>query len=121
MKTRKPVRGEREHWRLWLQWRGRVWLQQRPSTGVWAGLWTLPLFDDEAALARAAQVLGVRCEAHATIKHAMTHYEWTLHTMRAVLTRRPADASLGMGQWVADNEVSAFALPAPLKRLLNVG
>ncbi len=119
VKSRRLVRGRREHWWLWLQWRGRVWLQQRPPTGVWAGLWTLPLFDDEAALAQTAQALGACCEAQATIEHALTHFDWTLHPIRAVLTRRPADALLGVGQWVATEQIGAYALPAPLKRLLS--
>jgi len=118
VKTRKLERGRREHWWLWLQWRGRVWLQQRPPTGVWAGLWILPLFDDEAALNQTAQALGASCVAQSTIEHALTHFDWTLHPMRAVLARRPADALLGAGQWVTHDEIASFALPAPLKRLL---
>ncbi|PTT80237.1 A/G-specific adenine glycosylase, partial [Pelomonas sp. HMWF004] len=53
VKTRKLKRGQRENWWLWLECQGQVLLQQRPATGVWAGLWTLPMFDDEAS-ARAA-------------------------------------------------------------------
>ena len=48
VKTRKLKRGTREHLWLWLRWREQVWLVQRPPTGVWAGLWSLPEFDSQA-------------------------------------------------------------------------
>ena len=47
VKTRKLKRGTREHVWLWLRWREQVWLVQRPQTGVWAGLWSLPEFDSQ--------------------------------------------------------------------------
>ena len=49
VKTRKLKRGTREHVWLWLRWREQVWLVQRPPTGVWAGLWSLPEFDSQLA------------------------------------------------------------------------
>ena len=48
VKSRKLKRGTREHVWLWLRWRDQVWLVQRPPTGVWGGLWSLPEFDSQA-------------------------------------------------------------------------
>ena len=63
VKTRKTgARRQRESWWLWLEHDGRVLLRQRPPTGVWAGLWSLPLYDDAAALADAAAALDARIE-----------------------------------------------------------
>ena len=47
VKSRKLKRSTREHLWLWLRWREQVWLVQRPPTGVWAGLWSLPEFDSQ--------------------------------------------------------------------------
>jgi len=118
VKTRKLKRGRRENWWLWLESpAGEVLLQQRPETGVWAGLWTLPLFDDEAALQLAAQRLGQEPEVLPRIEHALTHFDWVLHPRRAVLTNGyPAAAE---GQWVAREKLASYALPAPLKKLLG--
>ena len=119
VKTRRLVRGARENWWLWLEWRGRVWLEQRPPRGVWAGLWTLPLLDDEAAAAAAAHALGATPEQLPTIRHALTHFDWTLHPRRARLARKPADgAALARGRWVARDDLASIALPAPLRKLL---
>jgi len=119
VRTRRLRRTQRENWWLWLEWRDRIWLQQRPERGVWAGLWTLPLHDDEPADMAAA--LGTRLETLSTIVHPLTHFDWTLHPRRARLPRKPAAALLGHGRWVARDELGAIALPAPLRRLLEAG
>jgi A/G-specific adenine glycosylase len=116
--TRRRARSRRESWWLWLEWRERVWLAQRPPRGVWAGLWSLPLFDDEAALLDAARALGVEPVAERSIAHALTHFDWLLHPRRARLSRRPAAALLGAGRWVPRLDLGGVALPAPLARLL---
>ena len=118
VKTRRTIRSRRESWWLWLEWRGRVWLTQRPASGVWAGLWTLPLYDDEAALLATAKALGTAPQAQPTVQHALTHFDWLLHPRRAQLARLPADALLGAGRWVGRGELTAVALPAPLAKLL---
>ena len=119
LKTRRTARTRRENWWLWLEWRGRVWLQRRPDRGVWGGLWTLPLHDDEPALDAIALALGARLEPLPSIEHALTHFDWILHPRRAKLSRKPAVALLGPGRWVAHADLGAVALPAPLRRLLG--
>ena len=117
VKTRKLKRGRRENWWLWLESEGRVLLQQRPATGVWAGLWILPMFDDEAALAGEAERLGAALEVMPRIAHALTHFDWVLHTRRAEISYRLEEP--GKGQWVARERLADYALPAPLKKLLT--
>jgi len=119
LKTRRLVRTRRENWWLWLEWRGRVWLQRRPDRGVWGGLWTLPLHDDEPALDAIALALGARLDSLPVIEHALTHFDWVLHPRRAKLSRKPAAVLLGAGRWVARADLAEVALPAPLRRLLG--
>ena len=136
MKTRKLKRGRRENWWLWLEHDAQVWVVQRPATGVWAGLWTLPLFDDEATLRHAAAPLeGIAesvLEPQPAIEHVLTHLDWRLHPQRLVLAAQPsADvmASLtgeavgavaqGAGRWVPYAALASTGMPAPLQRLLG--
>ncbi len=113
IKTKKLKRGQRENWWLWVERQGQVLLQQRPATGVWAGLWTLPMFDDEGS-ARAA-LLGSVVETLPRIQHALTHFDWVLHTLRV---QEPAQL-MSEGTWVARERLGDYALPAPLKRLMD--
>ncbi len=113
LKTRKLKRGRRENWWLWLERGGQVLLQQRPPTGVWAGLWTLPMFDDEAGV-RAA-LPGVALEPLPRIEHALTHFDWVLHTLRG----EAAPGQTLVGTWVEREQLSSYGLPAPLKKLIG--
>ncbi len=115
VKTRKLKRSRRENWWLWMEREGRVLLQQRPDKGVWAGLWSLPMFEDEAALLACAG--DARTEVMPRIEHALTHFDWVLHTRR--VQNPVAAAGLPEGQWVAREELARYALPAPLKKLIN--
>ncbi|MFM2055807.1 MAG: hypothetical protein RLY71_192 [Pseudomonadota bacterium] len=137
VKTRKLKRSRRENWWLWLESGGAVWLQQRPDTGVWAGLWTLPLFDSAAALQQAWLALHQTLSLQAaepgaaaelvelpTVHHVLTHFNWALHPRRARLPvalaaqLAPPPAGLAAGRWVALADLAAYGLPAPLRKLL---
>ncbi len=118
IRTKKLKRTRRENWWLWLEHEGRVLLHQRPHKGVWAGLWSLPMFDDEAALLAGAA--GLPLEVMPRIEHALTHFDWVLHTRRAEIGEMPfASQAIPEGQWVAREELAGYALPAPLKKLIS--
>jgi A/G-specific adenine glycosylase len=128
VKTRKLKRGERESWLLWLQWQDQVWLQQMPDKGVWAGLWTLPLLDDERSLmALLGEQLGASIEPQPRTKHVLTHLDWYLNPRRLVLGEATAARDLqraltervASGRWVPLADLDNWGLPAPLRRLLQ--
>ena len=128
VKTRRTQRGTRSNALLWLRQGPRLLLVQRPERGVWAGLWSLPEFDTPAALEAAAQTWPGHGEWLPGFQHALTHFDWTLHTLQWTLPARgkqPADLatnlSVGMpaGRWVSVTEALAMGLPAPVRRLLS--
>ena len=127
VKTRKLKRSERESWWLWLQWQDQVWLQQMPSKGVWAGLWTLPLLDSEDEVRTlVGSTLAVQIELQPRLKHVLTHLDWYLHPRRVLISDARAAAALQKalsarevsGRWVATTDLANWGLPAPLRRLL---
>ena len=125
VKSRKLKRGRREHVWLWLQWRGRLWLTQRPDTGVWAGLWSLPEFDSGESFDGIASAWPGSGEALPSFTHVLTHLDWRLHPLRWTLPdEAPAKrieavtAALPGGRWFSLDEALAAGLPAPLRKLL---
>lgn len=122
VKTKTLKRGRRRHALLWLEQGGAVWLVQRPPTGVWAGLMTLPEFESTDALA--AFVAGWPGEGAwlPTIEHALTHFDWTLEPLRwhwPVRVPKALAATLPAGRWVPREQALALGLPAPVRRLLE--
>jgi A/G-specific adenine glycosylase len=129
VKSRRLKRGRREHALLWLEHRGRVWLVQRPPTGVWAGLWSLPEQLSLEDLRGALSGWPGEHELLPTIEHALTHFDWTLRPLRWTLPPRGAAAALrelatlpwaAPGRWVTPQEASGLGLAAPVRRLLQV-
>lgn len=125
VKTRKLRRGTREHVWLWLRWGERVWLVQRPDSGVWAGLWSLPEFDDTDALGRASTGWPGEGEALPSFTHVLTHLDWTLHPRRWTLPAATPAAQVARivaawpsGRWFTIDEALSAGLPAPLRKLL---
>ena len=124
VRTRKLKRSRRENWCLWLQTPDAVWLQRRPDSGIWAGLWSLPMFDDAESLQDAVGVVsasGANVVALPSFVHVLTHLDWTLHPSRLDLCQSEADlvaAGLGEGRWWSLDQLDRIGLPAPFSRLL---
>lgn len=96
---------------------GAVWLEKRPATGIWAGLYCLPVFDSRDELA-AALPTKTRCslrDAPAFV-HVLTHKDLYLHPVGAQVSKsallRQAGGWFDVTQW------PALGLPAPIRKLL---
>lgn len=101
---------------------GRVLLRRRPPTGVWAGLWSLPQFDDsDARDAWLAARIAPDAVAGAMppVEHTFSHYHLTLHPLAARLRagdRVADDADLA---WVDAASSRDLGIPAPVRRLID--
>ncbi|MFM7001235.1 MAG: A/G-specific adenine glycosylase [Limnohabitans sp.] len=116
VKTRKLKRSSATLWLLWaVNAKGQVWLQKRPDTGIWAGLFSLPVFDTEAELL-AAWPHGQDAQCIAPWKHVLTHRDLHLHPVR--LTGPVKHTPVGEGQWVDAKAWPDLGLPAPIRTLL---
>lgn len=121
IRTRQLKRSAQSLWLLWAHTRdGAVWLRQRPTPGVWAGLYCLELFDSHAALVQAVPAIyRERLLELPAFKHVLTHKDLHLHPVRVQL---PASAKLSSkGGWQASNVWPQLGLPAPVRKLLTQG
>ena len=111
---------------------GRVLLQRRPQVGVWAGLWSLPEAADHVAARDwfESHVTGDydAADALAPIDHGFTHYRFAMQPLAwdAVAlrdgVRDNGDPVSGTGQalrWTAREELPAFGIPAPVRKLIE--
>jgi A/G-specific adenine glycosylase len=118
VKTRTLKRTAQPLWLLWAQTSAAsVYLQKRPTPGVWAGLYCFPLFDHPHALAQAVPE-WYRKDLHDAppLKHVLTHKDLHLHPVRIQL---PAAALANLdGEWMASSQWPTLGLPAPVRKLL---
>ncbi|UTY60627.1 A/G-specific adenine glycosylase [Massilia sp. erpn] len=114
--------------------KGEVLLEQRPASGIWGGLLSLPELDghnlaeddeeqpaiDQTALVRAMQPFGEMesQERLMTVTHVFTHYKLHIAPLLITLARREPLAGEARYQWLDTGRVADAALPAPVKKLL---
>ena len=82
---------------LLIQRDGRVWLRQRPATGLLAGFWELPA--------------GQSGKLLLTLRHVITNRQITLQ----VRAGRPR----GSGRWFSRRQLQSVAMPTAHRRALN--
>lgn len=119
VKTRKLRRTAQSIWMLVVRdAQGRVWLEKRPSSGIWAGLYCVPCFDERDALSAS---LPVHANAGlvdlSPFVHVLTHKDLHLHP---VAWRAPEGVQpSARGAWFAEDAWPSLGLPAPVRKLLE--
>ena len=113
--------------------RGQVLLEQRPPSGIWGGLLSLPELDghvlaedgDVPAADHDALMLAVgrygEMESHerlSTVTHVFTHYKLHIAPYRVTLARRLDLAAETGHVWYDAAKIADAPLPAPIKKLL---
>ncbi len=119
VRTRKLRRSAQSVWLLWMRRDAdAVWLQRRPSPGVWAGLHCMPSFDSREALeAQVAPAYRGALRDQPAFKHVLTHKDLHLHPVQIDLPRKARPS--GEGQWFDAETWPQLGLPAPVRRLLG--
>ena len=122
VKTRKLKRTSEQLWLLQAVTRaGDVWLMQRPPTGVWGGLYCLPVFQSfDALLAALPATHHAQLQEGGVIKHVLTHKDLHLHPVALNLpSPEQLGTLMGEGRWSTKTDWPSLGLPAPIRKLLE--
>ena len=103
--------------------RAGTWLfERRPSTGVWADLWSLPEVGCGDDVAHACRIRFGLHALQATplppVQHGFTHYHLTLHPVHVRIAVAHLVNAPGR-TWLSREAALAGALPAPIKRIVE--
>ena len=121
VKSRKLKRSSQSLWLLHAKAHdGSVWLEKRPGTGIWAGLYCLPVFESREQLAAALPLLArAQLQDDPAFLHVLTHKDLYLHPVGATL--KTASIPKHPGSWFDAGQWPALGLPAPIRKLLSAG
>ena len=125
VKTKKLKRSIDRLSLLWAQRSdGAVWLERRPESGIWGGLYCLPVFENEAAL---FAVLSARSRSRVhclpAFKHVLTHKDMYLSPVLVGFSahqKMPSTEGV-VGSWFLPGQWPLLGLPAPIRKLLETG
>ena len=118
VKSKKLKRSSEQLWMLYAQTKSsKVWMVQRPQTGIWAGLYCLPVFESYAALASFIEPLNhLELQEMPVIKHVLTHKDLYLHPVSLHLK---SQKSLGQGRWIDRPSMLELGMPTPIRKLVG--
>ena len=127
VRTRKLKRSSEAWWLLIARdEQGRVWLQKRPQMGIWAGLYSPPVFESEADLQQYVQRNWSGADAAQwthlpSFLHVLTHKDLHLHPV--IVPAGKAHAAMVSEAdgacWTGPEGWAALGLPAPVRKLLD--
>lgn len=119
---KKKQSGQRQCAMLILQKENTILLEQRPSPGIWGGLWSLPQFDDAESLRIACGNMGVEVATErkmAGLQHVFSHFKLHIEPWHIVSDQIETTEPRPNQAWVSLNDLPATALPAPVKKILD--
>ena len=125
---------------LLLQEEGKTLLEERPASGIWGGLWSLPEFDDLKTLPNLLKQRwpqlkpqGQACQ-HPTVRHTFSHYHLDITPITQAVKATPPNETHHVAQsqapysnqhqtptqqWYNPNQPATIGLAAPVKKLLS--
>ena len=97
-----------------------VLLEQRPDSGIWGGLLSLPEVELEADVEAAAARFGIfhGSERLQPFSHTFTHFKLHVAPFRMRLAQRTHVAGEDRYVWYPGADLADAPLPAPVKKLL---
>ena len=124
VKSKKLKRSVEHLSLLWAQKSdGSVWLERRPTSGIWGGLYCLPVFENrESLLAFLSASNRDRIQLLPTFKHVLTHKDMHLSPLMVGFSENqtmPLTNGLVSGNWFLPEAWATLGLPAPIRKLLE--
>ncbi|MCM2680266.1 A/G-specific adenine glycosylase [Echinimonas agarilytica] len=89
---------------IWHVKHHKIFLQKRPDSGIWGGLWCLPESDENQVEEKAKSV--------GKFKHTFSHYK-----LDATVVHRPVSDETG--QWFSQQELRDIGLPKPIQSFID--
>ncbi len=97
-----------------------ILLYERPASGIWGGLWSLPEFESEQALRlflKRNKLGNIALAEVPALKHSFTHFHLILKPFLVLLNNN--DIRTTDLKWVNPKKRSTIGLPAPINKLLE--
>ncbi|WP_394245288.1 A/G-specific adenine glycosylase [Vibrio astriarenae] len=121
-KKEKPIK---ETWFVMAHYQGEVWLEQRPQTGIWGGLFCFPQ-SEHTDITGSLDQLGIDQSSIAeqrtliAFRHTFSHYHLDITPVLVELTQQPnVIMEDNQGLWYNLSQPKEIGLAAPVKQLLE--
>ena len=121
-KKPKQTLPERTGFLLLMQHGETVWLDRRPPSGLWGGLYCFPQFSDEAALRDWLAQRQIQADTLTELngfRHTFSHFHLDIVPMWLPVSSFTSCMDEGTGLWYNLAQPPSVGLAAPVERLLQ--
>ena len=122
-KPKKVLPSKFTHMLIIQNTRGEILLEKRPSSGIWGGLWCLPMaetLEDAETLYQNLDLQISRKEDWPSWRHTFSHYHLDISPVHLSLGKDPAKIMEADRQlWYNIHKPEVVGLSAPVKKILS--
>lgn len=120
-KKPKKTIPEKSTWFLLMQQDGKIWLEQRPTVGIWGGLFCFPQFDSQSQLQSWLDQRNITgdLEQLTAFRHTFSHFHLDIVPMLLTTDRMDTCMDEGKGLWYNIDQPPSVGLAAPVDKLLR--
>ena len=100
---------------------GAVYLERRPASGIWGGLWSLPEVQDANDWCdRKLSTKALNVESWGTLRHSFSHYDLDISPVVVHLDGESSKVADGDGStWYRLSETPPGGIAAPVRKLID--
>jgi A/G-specific adenine glycosylase len=102
---------------------GEVYLERRPESGIWGGLWSLPELGDRSIDDWCDMMIGAEVsevQSWDVLRHSFSHYDLDIQPIVVrVASRAGKVADRGSTTWYSLDDAPPGGFAAPVKKLIN--
>jgi A/G-specific adenine glycosylase len=103
---------------------GDIWLERRPNSGIWGGLWCFPELSAEAEASDWCLdrwgIAPAEYRAWPSFRHTFSHYHLDIQPLQLILPNNPETVMEGQRQlWYNTQQPPQIGLAAPVANLLE--
>ena len=122
--TSKPKKSipEKNTTMLILRQGNEVMLVKRPPTGIWGGLWSLPIIENDIEFDQICQSLKLISKTESMqILHSFTHFTWILTAQIFKVEAEEKEYLLSEldGEWLSPQKATQMGIPTAMKKLIS--
>jgi A/G-specific adenine glycosylase len=121
-KIRKPVPVQQQQLLVLLNPQGQVYLEKRPPTGLWGGLWCLPSTEEGNCPLEFIEVhydlKGKTAEPLIAFKHRFSHFLLEINALSIKIQPLGKKAAENCGQWFSKEDLNLLGLATPTSKIL---
>jgi A/G-specific adenine glycosylase len=109
---------------LLLQYQQKTLWVQRQSSGLWGGLWSLPLMENTTEFEQFKHRYALQGEQRlSTVKHVFTHFTWLLTTHIYPLNQAQFDEInqlFSTAQWIEIEQAARLGIPKAMLKIVEL-